>query len=141
MKKIYVIIIFCACLFSNALAATPLVNNGCNELVQYAENVIKTTAIFEQKYGNKLLLECIACKKEKLTHGDFLGLVLMQSIDAFVNPDKPNAAKTNLDEALAIFPQKTLEELVHFMLRVANELQIICAKCGEKNWKICEATQ
>ena len=139
MKKVCIITFLCMSLSSIALATTQSQSNqDYDALAQCAEKVIQTTAKFEEKYGNKQLLECNSCKKERLTHGDFLGWVLMQSLGSFIEPNKPNAAKKILDEALEIFPKKNLAELIPFMLNAANTLPLVCLRCYGKCWAIIE---
>ena len=136
MKKMCVIISLSICL--SLTTVKPQTDQYYDELIQYPEKVIQTTAIFEQKYGNHSWLECTTCRKEKLTHGDFLGLVLMHAMAAFLNPKKPNPAKKILDEALEIFPKKNLAELIPFMLNAANTLPLVCLRCYGKCWAIIE---
>lgn len=135
MKRFCMTMLCCISLASVTLAVQETqINNECKQIVVYAEKVIQTTRDFDHKYGNPTLFKCTACKKETLTHGDFLGFVLMQSIAAFTEQNKFNVAKKILDEALEIFPRKTLEELILFMFNAANELPIVCIQCHGTCW-------
>ena len=107
-------------------------------LVQYCEKVIKMSEAFGDKYSNQPRFMCTTCKKEILTHGDLIGLIFLCSMDVFTGVNKFSAAKKIMDEALEIFPQKPLDELVNFMLCAANDLQIGCVKCPGKHWTIIE---
>ena len=135
MKRVYMTMFCCMNLFSVTLVmAETSTKNDWAQLVACAEKVIQTTRDFDHKYGNPTLFKCTTCKKETLTHGDFLGFVLMQSIAAFTEQNKSNVAKKMLDEALEIFPRKTLEELILFMFNAANELPIVCIQCHGTSW-------
>ena len=113
-------------------------NQDSHELIQYCEKIIKISVAFEKKYTNQDRLRCATCKKGILTHGDFLGLVCLSSMDFFIGENKLSPAKKLMDEAFEIFPQKPLNELMAFMLRAANELQISCEKCSRKHWEVIE---
>jgi hypothetical protein len=103
----------------------------------YSKKVIKMSATFERKYGNKPRLKCMTCKKYTLTHGELIGQIYTQSIDAFVDTlSFSNAAKNLMDQAFEIFPQKPLNELIDFMLQAANELPIPCELCHGTHWAI-----
>ena len=108
-----------------------------NKFAPYSKKVIKISNAFEAKYGNKPRLKCMTCKNT-LTHGELIGQIYIQSIDAFMGAPTPNAAKKLMCEAFEIFPEKSLDELMGFMLRAAHELPISCETCVGTHWAIIE---
>jgi hypothetical protein len=111
------------------------------ELHESARVVIKMIADFEDKYGYKPRLLCTTCKKDTQSEGSVLGSIFLALIDIDADQKRLYAAKKLLTEAVEIFPYKELDELLEFMARAANELQMPCDgyKCLGRHWEIIHA--
>lgn len=109
-----------------------------SEFAKYSKKVTQVSEDFGDKYKNEPRIRCLTCKNYVLTHGELIGQIYVRSIDAFIGVAKFNTAKKLMDEAFEIFPTRPLVELMAFMLRAANELQISCAKCPGNQWAVIE---
>lgn len=114
------------------------------ERQQVAPTVLKMIQDFEDKYGYRQCLLCITCKKHTVSVGAVLGWIYLAQIDICCE-DRIQVSKARrlLAEAIEIFPYKELDELLEFVARTANELQMPCddRKCRGKHWEIIPAEQ
>lgn len=108
----------------------------CNEYIQYLGELQKASQDFEQKYNDEPRLQCTKCKDKKLSYGEIVGWVIGHSAQALAAVDKFNMAKKVLIETIEGLSQKTPDELSDFMLRTANDLQVVCSHCQAKHWEV-----
>lgn len=125
-------------------ARTAELEAKARESQNVAHTVIKMTQAFEDKYGYRQCLVCTTCKKYTVSVGAVLGYIYLAQIDAFCeDPNRISKARRLLAEAIEIFPYKELDELLEFMARTANELEMPCdcRKYLGKHWKTIHAEQ
>ena len=113
------------------------------ELQDGAHAVIKMIADFGDKYGYKPRLLCATCKKDTQTEGSVLSNIFAALMDVDEDSARLYKARKLLAEAVEIFPYKELDELLEFMARAANELQMPCEgyKCLGTHWEIIHVEQ
>lgn len=142
--KIVRTIIFLLCLPNVALVPTTSDNQTIelnflsNEITQCLDTLKKASQDFEQKYGDTSKLICTTCKEKKLAYGEITGWVLARFLESCADKNKFDTTKKMLIETSNGLSQKTPDELLDFMLRMANDLQVSCSHCQAKHWRIVD---
>lgn len=106
--------------------------------------VLKIAQDFEDKYGYRQCLLCTTCKKHTVSVGGVVCYIYIAHIDPWCeDPIRVSKARKLLAEAIEIFPYKELDELLEFLARIANELEMPCddRKCRGTHWEIIPAEQ
>ena len=114
------------------------------ERQRVAPIVLKMAQDFEDKYGHIQCLSCTTCKKHTVSVGGVVCYIYIAHIDTCCEDQiRISKARKLLAEAIEIFPYKKLDELLEFMARTANELQMPCddRKCRGTHWEVIHAEQ
>lgn len=140
--KIVSTIIFLACLPIAILAsdafniASAELIQCCNEYAQYLGELQEASQHFEQTYSDSPRLLCTSCKTKKMNYGEIVGWIIGRSMESLVDVNKFNVMRKVLIETIEGLSKKTPLELSDFMLHTANDLQVSCSRCQEKNWEL-----
>ncbi len=111
------------------------------EVLETILTTVKIAISFEAKYACKAQVRCTTCQQEAVYKLVLDNIALEALDDMAVNQNKINAAKSLMVQALDIFSHRELDEILEFMARAANELEMPCREpnCPGRHWEIVRA--
>ena len=140
--KVVNAIIFLLCLTHLTLTPTQLDTQSteliqrCNEYIQYLDELQTASQYFEQKYNDEPRFQCAACKEKKLSYGEIVGWAIGRLAQDVADENKFNTTKKVLIEMIEGLFQLTPDELLDFMLNMANDLRGCCSHCRANHWQL-----
>lgn len=99
---------------------------------------LKSAAIeFDNKQGKACpKLQCMQCKKEKITWAYVHGHLIGSSMKSIANEVEFTKMKNVMDEFITVLAQSDLQKISNCMLQIAQDLKIPCINCNASSWKI-----
>lgn len=117
--------------------------NHYNAFKNALKNVKKISNSYTKKYKGKAHIICTTCNNELSFDNFIYSFILGAYYDFYSDNQTPSTAKKLLDEIFTSFPVKSLDELLTFMKRAANELKIKCeyGECESNEWDLITSSE
>jgi hypothetical protein len=109
----------------------------CSTLATYLNKLKNSAVEFDKKQGKACpKLQCVQCKKEKITWAYINGHLIGSSMQAISDKIAFNKMKNIMDEFITVLAQLDMQKVSNCMLQIAQDLKIPCINCSESSWKI-----